>query len=62
MSADEYQISMAGGDGERAAHNQCVDCGKCRVHPHEDDWCDVCKYFSCERGTDCADAEPERTP
>jgi len=34
---------------------QCEDCGKCRATANEE-WCGDCEYFSCERGSDCADA------
>ena len=36
-------------------HVQCEDCGKCRATAGEE-FCQECKYVSCERGSDCVDA------
>lgn len=42
-------------------HTQCEDCGKCRATPNED-WCHECRYWSCERGEDCADLPENYEP
>jgi len=50
----EECLAWATGANVVSQHGQCEDCGKCRVAENEE-WCDSCKYWSCERQEDCKD-------